>query len=126
LFAPEALATLITGAAPSGASPSAFLVFTDPFTSQTDNFCLDCHTGLASLQEVDHITNRSYASRAGGWTSDTVDGIAESFDASGSTHWLADIQSFFNDEWCCNSHSNPCTACHNLQRINWFGQVHLR
>lgn len=93
------------------ASPYVLFAPTNP-TSQTDNFCFNCHGKIPNYQNGGGVINRSYSYRAGGWTSDTIDDIAESF-ASISAHDLGDISTFIAGKWGYSDKSNPCVACHN-------------
>ncbi|MFH1216862.1 MAG: cytochrome c3 family protein [Pseudomonadota bacterium] len=93
------------------ASPYALFAPTNS-TSQTDNFCFNCHGNVPNYQNGGSVINRSYSYRAGGWTSDTIDDIAESF-ASASAHDLRDISVFIDGKWGYSDKSNPCVACHN-------------
>ncbi len=100
--------------APTG-GPDNYLLFNTMFTSQTDNFCLDCHKGAGSYQTGGYITNRSYSYRAGNWP-DSLDDIKEafSFSSPGTSHNLEDIRTFIvGKPWGYTSNSNPCNACHN-------------
>jgi hypothetical protein len=83
--------------------------------SQTDGFCFTCHKDASSYQSGGILKNRSYSFRAGGWTSDPVDDILESFSFSlpDSSHSLDDIKTFITGKWEYTSDSNPCNACHN-------------
>ncbi len=80
--------------------------------SQTENFCFKCHGSLDTQQSGGGVDNRSYSYRAGGWTTDPISDIAESFDST-SAHNLGDISTFINGRWGYNNTSNPCVACHN-------------
>ncbi len=100
--------------APSG-GPDDYLLFNTNHTSQTDNFCYNCHTDVSSYQ-TGGIVNRSYSYRAGNWSSDTVNDIKESFSytSPGTSHNLDDIKTFITGKsWGYTSDSNPCNACHN-------------
>ena len=102
--------------APADGSPSSFLLFTTPFTNQSTSLCFDCHVDTGSRQTGGAITNRSYAYRAGGWTSDTLNDVQESFafTSPGSSHNLSDIQTFIaSQSWGYAADANPCVACHN-------------
>ncbi len=96
---------------PTG-GPSDYSLFNTSYTNQTTGICYDCHNGTGTL-------NRSYSYRAGGWTSDTVDDLLESFSFSApdSSHNLPDIKTFITSPaqsaWGYTSDSNPCAACHN-------------
>lgn len=99
---------------PVAGSPSTDTLFYDSFVSQTDNFCLQCHTTVAS-QQTGGITNKSYSYRAGNWTNDTTSDIEDAFayTAPGSSHNLQDIKTFIDGKWGYTADSNPCVACHN-------------
>jgi len=106
--------------APTG-GPSKYSLFDDNYVSQTDGICFECHKDVASYQTGGSIVNRSYSYRAGGWTSDTVNDILESFSftytagvPSDSSHGLDNIKTFINSKsWGYTTNSNPCNACHN-------------
>lgn len=99
---------------PSGGAPSKFELFYDNHIDQTNGFCYECHKDTGSLQ-TGGVVNRSYSYRAGGWSSDTVNDILESFSFSApdSSHNLDDIKSFINGRWGYTADSNPCNSCHN-------------
>ena len=92
--------------------PHGFLLFAENFSSQSENFCYYCH-GPNSLQ-VGGLENPTYATRASGLEVGPVT-IAEMFQATGSSHNLADILTLITDKWPerFKSASNPCTGCHN-------------
>ena len=102
--------------APAGGAPSDYLLFYTNHTSQTDNFCYQCHTGSGSYQYNEStIVNQLYSERAGGWNT-SPDDILEAFSYSspGTSHNLDDISTFIASEWSSyTSDSNPCNACHN-------------
>ncbi|HDZ88872.1 MAG TPA: hypothetical protein ENH38_09710, partial [Nitrospirae bacterium] len=100
--------------APAG-GPSDYLLFDTNHTSQTDNFCFQCHTGSGSYQYGSNIVNRSYSYRAGGWTADTLNDILEafSFSSPSTSHNLDNISTFITGKWNYTADSNPCNACHN-------------
>ncbi len=100
---------------PSGGSPSKYELFYDNHVSQTDGICFECHKDAGSYQTSGMIVNRSYSYRAGGWTSDSVDDIEESFSFSSpdTSHSLDDISTFITGKWGYTVDSNPCAACHN-------------
>ena len=99
----------------SPAGPDNYLLFSDNHTSQTVNFCFDCHRAVGGYQGG--LVNRSYSYRAGGWTGDTLDDILDAFTygppTSTSSHRLDDISTFINGKWGYTANSNPCIACHN-------------
>lgn len=96
---------------PTG-GPDKYLLFYASFVSQTDNFCLKCHTDVSSYQSGGSITNRSYSYRAGGYTSDTLNDILEAFN-NNTSHNLNDIKNYISGNWGYTNDSNPCLACHN-------------
>ena len=113
----------IGGAEPapnSPAGPDQFLLFSDSYTSQTDNFCIKCHADAGSYQ-TGGLVNRSYSYRAGGYSSDSLNDILEAFSfcysgcgsPSSSSHNLDNIKSFITGKWNYTADSNPCNACHN-------------
>jgi hypothetical protein len=87
-------------------------------TSQTDNFCFQCHKGDGSVQVSFDRTNYNYSYWFGG---DTVhhtvpDNIYDTFNpAAGSSHNLQDVLNFVKTKWpeTFSDESNPCNACHN-------------
>lgn len=100
---------------PQNFAPSKYALFYDNFISQTDNFCLQCHTAMGSYQSGGLI-NRSYSYRSGGYTPDTIQSVYDQFNTTTpppSSHWLSDILNFINGKWFYTLDSNPCTACHN-------------
>ena len=102
--------------APAGSGPSDYLLFYTNHTSQTDNFCYQCHTGSGSYQYNESaIMNLLYSERAGKWNT-SPDDILEAFSYSspGTSHNLDNISTFIASEWSSyTSDSNPCNACHN-------------
>jgi len=104
----------------SPAGPDDYLLFSDNHTSQTVNFCFDCHRGPTGGYQTEGLVNRSYSYRAGGWTGDTLDDILEAFtygpptsSTTSSSHKLDDIKTFITGKWGYTANSNPCIACHN-------------
>ena len=97
---------------PTG-GPSDYSLFYTNHTSQTDNFCYQCHTDSGSYQ-YGGLVNRNYSYRAGGWTdiANTTNDILEAF-SSASSHNLDDISTEITGRWNYTSDSNPCNACHN-------------
>ena len=99
--------------------PDDYLLFNTNHTSQTVNFCFDCHRGPTGGYQTGGLVNRSYSYRAGGWTGDTLDDILEAFtygppaSITSSSHRLDDISTFINGKWGYTANSNPCAACHN-------------
>ncbi len=105
----------IGGTQPAPSSgPDDYLLFNTNHTSQTDNFCYNCHTDVSSYQ-TGGLVNRSYSYRAGNWSSDSVNDIKEvfTFSSPGTSHNLDDIKNFITGKWGYTSDSNPCIACHN-------------
>jgi hypothetical protein len=96
-------------------------------TSQTVNFCFQCHKDAGSVQDA-VFYNYNYSYRASGDTPITgPTNVLEAFsfiDETGSSvlncgsiygtsHKLTDIKNFINGRWGYTADSNPCTACHN-------------
>jgi hypothetical protein len=114
-------------APPLGTVPDDYLLFRTNFTSQTDNFCYDCHVVSGGYQAGGITINRSYSYNFGGDTSaGTYDAdIAEAFShtaTAGSSHYLPSIQSQIlgqtlqdadGNTWSLPADLNPCDACHN-------------
>lgn len=98
---------------PDNDAPSYYLHFRTNYTSQTDDFCFDCH-GPATAY-TSGITNYTYSRTFGGDTGNSVDDIKEAFGLSGSTHGLGDILTKITTDWSStfNANSNPCSGCHN-------------
>ena len=107
----------IGGSEPSPTGgPDNYLLSDTSHTSQTDNFCFDCHVDSGSLQTGGVINNYSYTYRAGGAddTAFTGDDIKEHFStARVSSHSLDNILTFITGKWGYTANSNPCSACHN-------------
>jgi len=106
---------------PSGGSPSAFALFYNNHTNQTDNFCFKCHDNTTSIA-ASPIKNRSYSYRAGGWNADALDDILEAFTTGGPTsiltaHNLDNIRTFITNKWNYTAGSNPCVACHSPHAV---------
>jgi hypothetical protein len=85
-------------------------------TSQTDNFCFQCHKGTGSVQ-VGGITNYTYSKNFGGGTA-TFTNIYDAFNSTGtyaSSHNLADVLTRATQAWSTTftSTTNACIACHN-------------
>jgi len=88
-------------------------------TSQTDNFCFQCHKDEGSVQ-IGGVTNYRYAYTFGGYGTFHTSGIMGAFN-QGSYHNLYDIWDFAKDNFSFfKDSSNPCVACHNphLAKIN--------
>ncbi len=83
-------------------------------TSQTDNFCFQCHDSASSVQAV---TNYSYSKTFGGGSSTTPDDIKDAFNLAGdyaSSHNLADVQSHIISKGIgFTSDENACCTCHD-------------
>lgn len=104
--------------APAGGAPSTYLLFADNYTSQSDDFCYNCHKGVGSVQVSFDRTNYNYSYWFGGDTvnNTTPDNIYDAFNpVSGSSHNLQDILTFVKTQWpdTFKDESNPCNACHN-------------
>jgi hypothetical protein len=103
----------------SPAGPDDYLLFSDNHTSQTVNFCFDCHRGTVGGYQTGGVVNLSYSYRAGDWSDDTPNDILEAFtygpptSTTSSSHRLDDIKTFITGKWGYTANSNPCTACHN-------------
>jgi len=104
------------------------LMFFAPYasTSQSDNFCFECHKGAGSCQDP-AFNNYNYSYMASGDTSITCpSNILEAFlfideagnsvsncgSDYGTSHKLTDIKTFITGKWGYTADSNPCTACH--------------
>ncbi len=102
--------------------PSDFALFEDGYTSNTDNFCVECHDGSTTIA-ASAITNHSYSYRAGGLTTDYVFDIQSAFDTTGMTsiHNLTDISTLLSGSigtpWGFTSKSQPCEGCHNPHAV---------
>ena len=105
-----------------------FAVYTP--STQTNNFCFECHNGTGTIQ-APSFSNYNYTQKVTGNTYDyfptnilsAFSYINESGDpvynlgySTGSSHKLTDIQNFLNGRWGYMADSNPCTACHNPHR----------
>lgn len=111
-----------------GASgPDKFLLFDENHTSQTVNFCFDCHTSVGSYQSGGISLNRSYSynfggnTNAGSYDSNILAAFSHTV-AAGSSHHLSDIVSqalgktMYDADgvaWSLPANINPCDACHN-------------
>lgn len=103
---------------PVGGDASPYALFSDNFTSQSQDFCFDCHKGLGSLQVSFDRTNYNYSYWFGGdHANQTIpNNIYDAFNpVSGSAHNLQDILNFVKTKWTetFKDESNPCNACHN-------------
>jgi len=108
---------------PTGGDASPYAVFSNNFISQSQNFCLDCHKGMGSVQMSFDRVNYNYSYWFGG---DTINQITPNniYDAmnpapygccDGSRHDLETILNFVKTQWPATfkDESNPCNACHN-------------
>ncbi len=98
---------------PTGGA-QGFLLFDVSNSSQTVNFCFNCHgEGVAGYQDGVFVTNRSYSHRAGGWLADTLSNVEAAF-SLGSSHNLADVITYASGQsWNFTSNSNGCAVCHD-------------
>lgn len=97
---------------------SPYMTFSDNFVSQSQNFCMDCHTGMGSVQISFDRINYNYSYWFGGDTANhtTPNNIYDAFNpVAGSAHNLQDILNFVKAKWpeTFRNESNPCSACHN-------------
>ena len=88
----------------------------DSPSSQTDNFCFQCHKGAGSVQ-VGGITNETYSTNFGGGTS-TFDTIYDAFNPTTgdtpSSHNLADVLNHAVGRGIgFTSDTNACLVCHD-------------
>ncbi len=97
---------------PAGSTNDLLLFAPMNQTSQTENFCFQCHQATCDSVQKDMPQQRSYSYRAGGWTDDPLDDVKEAF-SSASSHNLGDILTFITGKWGYTADSNPCAACHN-------------
>lgn len=110
---------------PTG-GPDDYLLFNPNHTSQTVNFCFDCHQS-GGYQTGGISLNKSYSYNFGGnTTGGSYDSnIKDSFShivATGSSHHLPDFitqvlgKTMYDAngvEWSLPADINPCDACHN-------------
>lgn len=81
-------------------------------TSQTNNFCFQCHKGAGSVQ-FGGITNYTYSKNFGGGTA-TFNNIYDAFNATGSSHNLSDVLNHaLKGTWGFTSNDSACIVCHN-------------
>lgn len=104
-----------SGTSPPTASKFCLFAPTNP-TSQTTNFCFNCHKGVGSLQDGG-ITNNNYSATFGGATP-TFTNIKDAFNPTGTLageHDLDDISTEIQAHWpdTFSADSNPCSGCHN-------------
>jgi hypothetical protein len=85
-------------------------------TSQTDNFCFQCHKGDDGPAQ--QVTNNDYGATFGGGTA-IFDSIYDAFNPSGtfaSSHDLLDLQAYAISQswgtWMTND-TNACLVCHD-------------
>ena len=101
---------------PVDGAPSPFALFSDPNpTSQTTNFCFNCHDTVGGVQSGGGILNYNYNVNFGGGPI-VSKSIYEAFNpAVGSSHGLSQISTFIQAQWptTFGSQSNPCDGCHN-------------
>ncbi len=110
---------------PTG-GPNNFLLFDENYTSQTINFCFDCHQ--ANGYQTGGITiNKSYSYNFGGNTNSSSydSNIKDAFShigTTGSSHYLPSFVSqvlgktMYDADgvaWSLPANINPCDACHN-------------
>jgi hypothetical protein len=104
-------------AATCGANWLMFFAPNNP-TSQTDNFCLECHKGTGSVQ-ADGLANQDYGATFGGGIA-TFTNIYDAFNDPGpyaSSHDLATVKSHAeNSDWggWLNDNTSACLICHNV------------
>jgi hypothetical protein len=99
---------------PTSGSPSNFVLFADTNpTSQSTNFCFNCHQTSGSLQ-TGGITNNDYSSTFGGQVTASTTSVDDAFNpTAGSSHNLSDILSELQTNFSFASTDNPCGGCHN-------------
>jgi len=88
-------------------------------TSQTDNFCFQCHKGVGSIQDGG-ITNYTYSKNFGGGTerfTTIYDAFNPTSGATPSSHDLFDVQDFavnIHGGLGFTSNTNACVICHDV------------
>ena len=105
-----------------GVSPLMMFAPNNP-TSQTDNFCFQCHKGAGSVQ-VPYgewpAVNKNYGSQFGGGTANSTN-IKDAFafgyrDTAGSSHNLEKLRGWWMNkaggDWVTTD-TNPCVICHD-------------
>ena len=99
---------------PVDTNPSNFTLFTDTNpTSQSTNFCFNCHQTSGSYQ-TSGITNNDYSTTFGGQAAASTTSIDDAFNpTSGSAHDLTDILTELTSNFSFASTDNPCGGCHN-------------
>ncbi len=87
-------------------------------TSQTDNFCFQCHCDSASSEQTDMIANNDYGATFGGGTA-VFTSIHDAFNPTGtyaSSHDLATMQDYAKESdwgtWMTDD-TNACLVCHD-------------
>lgn len=115
---------------PSGGVPSKYELFQALFTSPASGFCFGCHKDMGSSEQSSIPYQYNYSRIAGGDTNTcpsdvktafkfyNASGIPQSNCSSsvGSSHFLADIQTFLTGRWNfggTTGNINPCSGCHN-------------
>ena len=101
---------------PAGSTNDLLLFAPVNPTSQSENFCFQCHKDPADSVQTAMLNQYNYSYRASGdATLTTPDDILEAFSFStpATSHKLSDISTFTAGNWGYTSDSNPCTACHN-------------
>lgn len=103
-----------------GVSPLMMFAPNNP-TSQTDNFCFQCHKGSGAVQEGGSVTNNNYGSTFGGGTANSTNikdafnfGLPNEASTTGSSHNLDKMRSWLiaNGAWLTTD-TNACLACHD-------------
>jgi hypothetical protein len=112
---------------PAGGEASDYLLFNTNHTSQTENFCFDCHQS-GGYQTGGISINKSYSYNFGGDTSggsydSTIkDSFSHAEAMTGSSHYLPDfvtqvlgktLKNADGVSWSLPATINPCNACHN-------------
>jgi predicted CXXCH cytochrome family protein len=117
--------------APTG-GPDKYELFATLFTDQSAMFCFQCHTDTSPQQQTLPV-QYNYSRIAGGDTNTCPNDIKEAFQfvntignpqsncgsSSGSSHFLANIQTFLTNKWNFDSTTaniDPCSGCHNPHR----------
>lgn len=98
-------------------------------TSQTDNFCFQCHCNLVSSKQSEMVENRDYGSTFGGGTA-SVSNIKDAFNSGpgGSSHDLAHVAEYarthFGSPWMTYD-TNACIVCHDVHYSQKNYPVHI-
>jgi len=88
-------------------------------TSQTDNFCFQCHCDPASSEQTDMIANNDYGATFGGGIA-TFTNIYDALNDSGpdaSSHDLAALKDYAkSQDWgnWLNDNTSACLVCHHV------------